>query len=319
MIDGYNRKIHYVRLSVTDLCNLKCQYCMPEKGICKKDHAEVLRLEEAYSIVKALTELGVDKVRLTGGEPLVRNGIMTLVERIAALPEIKDFSMTTNGILLEHYAKSLKEAGMNRINISLDTLDSEKFSEITRGGDLETVLRGIQAARDAGLTPIKLNVVVINGFNTDEVEAFIDMADEDMEVRFIELMPIGEAAAWSSEQFISNNALIREYGYLFEEEEAAHSGPARYYRKKNGKGRVGFINPISEHFCSACNRIRVTPDGFLKTCLHSNEEVALRPSVDNPDALKAVIRQAVHEKPLRHSINETQFVPITRSMHRIGG
>ncbi len=318
MIDGYNRKIHYVRLSVTDLCNLKCQYCMPEKGICKKDHADVLRLEEAFAIVKSLAELGVDKVRLTGGEPLVRNGIMTLVEKIAALPGIKDFSMTTNGILLERYAKDLKAAGMNRINVSLDTTNPEKFAEITRGGDLKAVLRGIEAAKDAGLTPIKLNVVVINGFNTDEIQAFIDMADADMEVRFIELMPIGEAADWNSERFISNNALIQAYGHLLEEE-AIHSGPAKYYRKKNGKGRIGFINPISEHFCSACNRIRVTPDGFLKTCLHSNEEVALRPYVDDADALKQVIRQAVHDKPLRHSINETQFVPITRSMHRIGG
>ncbi len=319
MIDDYNRNIHYVRLSVTDLCNLKCQYCMPEEGVCKKDHAEVLRIEEAYELVKILTELGIDKVRLTGGEPLVRNGIMTLVKKIAALDAVMDFSITTNGILLEKYAQPLKDAGLNRVNISLDTLDADKFKKITRGGDLGAVLRGIEATRKAGLVPIKLNVVMINGFNTDEVETFINMADETLEVRFIELMPIGEAAVWNHEKFISNSHLIEKYSHLLSEEEGAHTGPAKYFRRVDSKGRVGFINPISEHFCSACNRIRITPDGYLKTCLHSNEEIALKPYLDNPSRLKDTILEAVAHKPNRHSINDASFVPISRSMHRIGG
>jgi cyclic pyranopterin phosphate synthase len=292
---------------------------MPEEGICKKDHTEVLRIEQAYELVKVLTELGIDKVRLTGGEPLVRNGIMTLVEKIAALDAVNDFSITTNGILLEKFAQPLKDAGLNRVNISLDTLDAHKFREITRGGDLNAVLRGIEAARNAGLVPIKLNVVMINGFNTDEVETFIKMADETLEVRFIELMPIGEAADWNHKRFISNSHLIERYGYLLREEDQVHTGPAKYFRRDDGKGRVGFINPISEHFCSACNRIRVTPDGYLKTCLHSNEEIALKPYLDNPSKLKEKILEAVAHKPNRHSINDASFKPISRSMHRIGG
>ncbi|MCT4660267.1 MAG: GTP 3',8-cyclase MoaA [Tissierellales bacterium] len=320
MKDQYNREIDYLRLSVTDLCNLKCKYCMPEKGIDKKCHSEILRFEDYIRIVKAAVNLGVKKVRITGGEPLVRNDIVELVSKISQIDGVEDLSMTTNGILLKKYAKELSRAGLNRLNISLDTLDSTKFEQITRGGNLEDVLEGINAAEEARIMPIKLNTVLINGFNTDEIETFISLARKNLEVRFIELMPIGEAAEWSSSKFISNTSIIERHRDLFEENCTKSNGPAKYFIKKSNRGKVGFINPISSHFCSECNRIRLTPDGKLKPCLHSDIEIDLKRYLKQSDeVLKIELEKAIYNKPHRHHINEVGFKPIVRSMNCIGG
>lgn len=320
MVDQFDRSIHYLRLSVTDLCNLKCQYCMPEEGIDKKAHQEILRIEEYLRLVEEMTHLGVDKVRLTGGEPLVRKGIVDLVEGIAKLDGIKDLAITTNGVLLKKYAKALKQAGLTRVNISIDTMNPDKFRKITRGGNIEDVLDGIEEARKVGLLPIKLNVVLINGFNTDEVEDFIRMADEDLDVRFIELMPIGQVADWSKDKFLSNEELLMRHRDWFVIEDGEQYGPAKYYQKKDGKGRVGFINPISNHFCSTCNRVRMTADGKLKLCLHTNEEFDLKPLLkEDSMTIQKTLKTYISKKPQRHHMNDQEFVPIVRDMNRIGG
>lgn len=320
MKDKFDREIDYLRLSITDLCNLKCKYCMPEKGIDKKCHSEILRFEEYIKIVEAAVDLGIKKVRITGGEPLVRHGVVDLVKRISQIDGIEDLSMTTNGLLLKKYAKDLKEAGLNRLNISLDTLDSSKFKEITRGGRLEDVLEGITQAHIVGIKPIKLNTVLINGFNTDEIASFISMARDGLDVRFIELMPIGEASRWSSSKFIPNTDIIDLYKDVFEEDFSIANGPAKYFTKKSNSGKVGFINPISSHFCSGCNRIRITPDGKLKPCLHSNIEIDLKRALNcSKIELKNELEKAIYNKPHRHHINEIGFKPIERSMNCIGG
>lgn len=320
MVDQFDRSIHYLRLSVTDLCNLKCQYCMPEEGIDKKAHQEILRIEEYLRLVEEMTQLGVDKVRLTGGEPLVRKGIVDLVEGIAKLDGIKDLAITTNGVLLKKYAKALKQAGLTRVNISIDTLNPDKYRKITRGGNIEDVLDGIEEARKVGLLPIKLNVVLINGFNTDEVEDFIRLADEDLDVRFIELMPIGQVADWSKDKFLSNEELLMKHRDWFVIEDGEQYGPAKYYQKKDGKGRVGFINPISNHFCSTCNRVRMTADGKLKLCLHTNEEFDLKPLLkEDSRTIQKTLKTYISKKPQRHHMNDQEFVPIVRDMNRIGG
>lgn len=320
MIDQYDRKINYLRLSVTDLCNLKCKYCMPIDGIDKKCHSEILRIEDYLKIVKVSTDIGIDKVRLTGGEPLVRGGIIELISKISKIDAIKDIAMTTNGLLLKKNAQKLKDAGLKRLNISLDTMNPIKYSEITRGGNVEEVLSGIKEAKRIGLVPIKLNVVVINGFNTDEISDFIDYADDDVEVRFIELMPIGEASNWNKEKFISNDELYEQYKNILVDDLEYSNGPAKYYRKKETNGKIGFINPISHHFCNKCNRIRVTPDGKLKTCLHSNEEVDLREAINlSEEKLKQLLINSINNKPERHHLNDEGFEPISRSMNCIGG
>jgi len=320
MRDQYNREINYLRLSVTDLCNLKCQYCMPADGVVKKSHNEILRMESYVKFVNAMTRLGVNKVRLTGGEPLVRNGILDLVKAIGKMSAVKDLSMTTNGVLLKEYAFKLKDAGLNRINISLDTLNNTKYKKITRGGDLGSVFEGIAAAKEAGLLPIKINVVVINHFNTDEIKEFIGLACEDVEVRFIELMPIGEVASWNKHKFISNQILIDRYMDLFESNESTYNGPAEYFMKKDNKGKIGFISSISEHFCKDCNRIRMTADGKLKLCLHSNREIDLKEILEHDeDKIATYIEDLIFRKPDHHHINDTEYIPVLRNMIGIGG
>lgn len=320
MVDQFERHIHYLRVSVTDLCNLKCQYCMPEDGIAKKDHQDILRIEEYLRLIEEMVELGVDKVRLTGGEPLVRRGIVDLVRGIGKMDGVKDLAITTNGVLLKKYAKELKDAGLTRVNISIDTLDPGKYREITRGGNIEDVLAGIEEARSVGLLPIKLNVVLINGFNTDEVEDFIKWADDDMDVRFIELMPFGQVANWSKDKFVSNEVIFNRHRELFMTEAEEQYGPAKYYEKKDGHGRVGFINAISSHFCVTCNRVRLTADGKLKLCLHTNEEFDLKPllSMDS-ESIQKSLQSYIKTKPERHHMNDQGFVPIIRDMNRIGG
>ena len=317
MKDAFNREINYLRISVTDLCNLRCRYCMPEKGVCKKRHSDILSVEEIETIVRAAVELGVDKVRITGGEPLVRNGIMEICRKIGAIDGLKEICLTTNGILLGDMAKDLRKAGVTRVNVSLDTLDPVKFKEITRVGELSDVFKGINAAKEAGLLPLKINTVLIGGFNDDEIHDFVEMTrDEEIDVRFIELMPIGESADWDKKCFVSSSRVL-ELEPRLEPIVREGSAVASLYRIPGFKGRVGLINPMSHPFCSECNRIRVTADGKLKTCLHSNEEIELKGL--SAEAVKEHIASAITDKPLRHHLNERSKSESKRNMFQIGG
>lgn len=318
MKDSFGRTINYLRISLTDLCNLRCKYCMPEKGICKVEHGDILSLEEIYEVAKVFVSLGVNKIRLTGGEPLTRKGIVSLVERIANLDGVKDLAMTTNGILLKKYAKDLKSAGLRRVNISLDTLDEKKYSQITRGGRLQDVLEGIEAAKSEGLTPIKINTVLIGGFNVDEIEDLVNLTKtEEIDVRFIELMPVGEASKWAEENFISNEVILDKVNALEKAERLDSSSPAVYYKLPHAKGRVGIINPISCKFCEYCNRVRLTSQGKLKLCLHSNEEIDLKDKLRNGEDIEKIILKAIKHKPEAHHLEDGQY--ISDSMYQIGG
>ncbi len=317
MKDAYDRTINYLRISVTDLCNLRCSYCMPENGVVKKLHSEILSVEEIVSIVRAAAELGVNKVRITGGEPLVRNGILEICRQIGAIEGLKEICITTNGILLGGMAKELKQSGVSRVNISLDTLDPAKYKKITRCGELDDVLRGIQAAEEAGLLPLKINTVLIGGFNDDEIGSLVELTrNKEIDVRFIELMPIGECVGWESKCFISSSKVLEREPRL-EPIESPAGGVETLYRIPGYKGRIGLINPMSHPFCEQCNRIRLTADGKLKTCLHSSEEINLK---DLPyEAVKERIASAIKNKPQRHYLNEFTRSDSTRSMFQIGG
>ncbi|MDS0525861.1 GTP 3',8-cyclase MoaA [Clostridium sp. SHJSY1] len=318
MFDSYGRKINYLRISVTDLCNLRCKYCMPEKGIEKMLHNEILTLEEIQHITKSFVETGVDKIRITGGEPLVRKGILKLIEGIGKLDGIKDFAMTTNGIFLKKYAKNLKQAGLTRVNISLDTLNEEKYSQITKVGKLKDVLKGIEEAKRVGLTPIKLNVVLIKDFNENEIEDFVNLTRyEDIDIRFIELMPIGDLKHWSMNRYVSNNIVLEKIPELIQMKSDDISSPAKYYKIPDGKGKIGLINPISCKFCENCNRIRLTADGKIKPCLHSNKEVDLKTLIREGKDIRKVILETINNKPKEHELEEGHY--ISREMTAIGG
>lgn len=318
MKDSYGRNINYLRISVTDLCNLRCKYCMPEKGINKTCHDDILRIEEIVEVAENCASLGIDKIRITGGEPLVRKGILTLVEKLSSIKGVKDLAMTTNGTLLKKYAKDLKKAGLNRVNISLDTLNPSKYSKITKNGNLKDVLEGMEEAKKAKLTPIKLNVVLIKDFNEDEIIDFVNLTKEqDIDVRFIELMPIGKLKFWSLNKYLSNDMVLKKVPELMSEESKDISSPAKYYKLPEGKGSVGLINPISCKFCSNCNRIRLTADGNLKSCLHSNEEVDLKTLLRNGQSIKEVLCDILKNKPKEHNLEEGSY--IKREMTAIGG
>ena len=317
--DTYGRKIDYLRISVTDKCNLRCSYCMPEDGVCPKDHSQMLRNEEMLEVVKVAAAEGVRKVRITGGEPLVRRGIVELVEAIANVPGIEDIAMTTNATLLKDKAAGLKAAGLARLNISLDTLDSETFRKITRGGCLEEALEGIDAAIRAGFEPIKINTVLIGGVNDHEVEAFIRFAAEKgIQWRIIELMPIGEVADWSSEHFVNGRQLLDSVEGLEILPETV-SDRVKMYEHRDYGIRVGLIDTISGKFCNSCNRLRLTADGKIRPCLHSDEEYDVFPYLGDEEALQTFYRRCVRGKPKEHHINEDDFKPIIRNMNRIGG
>ena len=318
MKDSFGRNINYLRISVTDLCNLRCKYCMPEEGISKVCHEDILSIEELERIAKIFVSLGVNKIRLTGGEPLVRKGIIDIVNRIGRLDGIKDFAMTTNGILLRKYAKDLKAKGLNRVNISLDTLDEEKYRYITRGGRLKDVLEGIEVAKEMGLTPIKINTVLIGGFNDDEIEKLVNLTEKtEVDIRFIELMPIGEAIDLKSEHYLPNRLVLEKVPELIPVEREDISSPALYYRLPNGKGKVGIINPISCKFCEDCNRVRLTAQGKLKLCLHSNEEIDLKEALRSGKDIEKIILAAIGKKPGSHYLEEGKYV--TKKMYQIGG
>ncbi len=318
MKDAYGRNINYLRISVTDLCNLRCRYCMPEEGISKVKHEDVLTVEEIYEIAKIFVSLGIDKIRITGGEPLIRNGIVSIIEKIGSLDGVKDLAMTTNGLLLKKYAKDLKAAGLNRVNISLDTLDEKKYFRITRGGQLRKVFQGIEAAKNVGLTPIKINNVLIGGFNDDEIVDFVNLTkDEKIDVRFIEIMPMGQAVNWAVDNFVSNELVLEKVKDLEKVEGSDKSSPAVYYKLPNAKGKVGLINPISCKFCNECNRIRLTAEGKLKLCLHSNDEIDLKKSLRKGEDIRELIKKSIMEKPESHNLESGKY--ISKNMNQIGG
>lgn len=317
MKDKFTREITYLRISVTDKCNLRCVYCMPEEGISKVMNSDLLRFEDIVEIVRMAAELGIQKVRITGGEPLIKPGIVDLCREIADISGINEVGMTTNGILLPTMAMDLKKAGITRVNISLDTLNPQKYSTITRKGKFEEVMNGIRAAEEAGMYPIKLNTVLIGGFNDCEIEDFVEVTKtKDIDIRFIELMPIGEGANLPPEAFIPAETILQRVPEL---EPVPHNeGVVRLYRLPNGKGRVGLISPISQHFCSSCNRIRLTADGRLKPCLHSAQEIPLNGL--RGKELRHAICQAILEKPLQHELLSHAFPSQTgRCMNEIGG
>ena len=318
MTDQFGRKIEYLRISLTDLCNLRCVYCMPAEGVGKLRHEQVLSIEEIVEIAAAAVELGIRKIRLTGGEPLVRRGVVELVHMLKALPGLDELALTTNGILLPDLALPLKEAGLDRVNISLDTLDAEKYRQLTRIGSLDAALAGIRAAEDAGLSPLKLNAVLIGGVNDDEVPALAELTyTHALEMRFIELMPIGDADCFGPEAYLPAEAVLQRLPEL-QPLPNFHGSVARRYRLPGAVGTVGLISPVSCSFCGECNRIRLTADGSMKPCLHAAKEFPLRGL--HGDALREAIRAAVNAKPEAHgALDATQRSEAGRNMNEIGG
>lgn len=314
MLDGCGRTIDYLRLSVTDLCNYRCRYCMPLEGVAKRDHRDMLSLEELAEIAEACVRCGVKKIRLTGGEPLVRRGIVELCRQLRAIPGLEELCLTTNGSLLPQLAAPLREAGLDRLNISLDTLRPDRFSEMTRLGSLSEVLSGIRAAENAGFRDLKFDTVLIGGFNDDEIGDFVNLTREHpWEVRFIELMPMGPCAAWDKSCFLPGDTVLKRITAL---QQIASRGVARRYQLPGAVGTVGLISPVNHDFCAQCRRIRVTADGKLKGCLHSREEINLR-GLHGP-ALEDAIRQGILHKPERHHLAERRS-DTPRNMNQIGG
>lgn len=317
MIDNYGRVIDYMRISVTELCNLRCRYCMPEDGIVKRAHDEMMTAEETIGAVKAAVSLGIKKIRITGGEPLVKRGIVKLCDAISAIEGVEELCITTNGTLLPKFGKELREAGVSRVNISLDTLDPDKYREITRVGELSEALAGIDAAFEAGFDKIKINNVLMGGFNDDEIGDFVRLTvDRPIEVRFIELMPIGGGMDFDRSGFISCQQVLSKVPEL---EPLEHSeGVAVLYRLPGAKGRIGLIRPISCEFCGDCNKIRLTSDGMLKPCLHSDAELCIKGL--QLDEMKEVMRNAVLQKPeMRDKLDADNPSHAGRNMNSIGG
>jgi cyclic pyranopterin phosphate synthase len=339
MKDTLGRNIDYLRISLTDRCNLRCIYCMPEEGVASIGHDRIMRLEEIERIVRVAASLGIKHIRLTGGEPLVRKGICGLVDNVAHTPGIESVALTTNGILLPKMADDLKAAGLSRVNISLDTLDPNQYHFITRWGNLQDVLDGIDAALEAGFDPVKINAVVVRSLNQDFLGFARMTVDRPLHVRFIEYMPVGESAGydgsgWGPDDVVASEDLRRQ---IAEEAKAAGLGdlmpadkdrpsgwgPAQYWRLPGAKGTLGFISPLSNHFCGSCNRIRLTADGKIRPCLFSDVEYdmmpALRDADGNPtpddEAIRDVIVEAIGAKPDAHH----DRVGTERKMSQIGG
>ncbi len=323
LFDSWQRQINYLRISVTDRCNLRCIYCSAQP-IAYFSHDDVLRYEEIYRVAQAAASLGISKVRLTGGEPLVRLNLDKLVEMLSQIEGIDDVSLTTNGVLLSKYAVELKEAGLKRVNVSLDTLKEDRFKQITGGGKLEDVLSGIETAKKAGLNPVKINMVVLRGINDDETINFARMStSQGWHVRFIEFMPfeVPKARALDTVSTQEVRECIQSLGKLEPYTGKVGNGPARYYRLPGADGTIGFISPMTEHFCHTCNRLRLTSDGQLRPCLLDDDEVNLRGSLRNGasiDKLKQLIQQAVGIKRERHHLSEG-LIQGGRPMCQIGG
>jgi len=320
--DSFQRPINYLRISVTDRCNLRCLYCMPPQGITLLPRSVILRYEEIQAVAQTAAALGITKVRLTGGEPLVRSELPHLIRMLSEIEGIDDISLTTNGVLLRRYAASLKEAGLGRVNVSLDTLNRGRFQRITRHDKLGDVLDGIEAAREAGLEPVKLNMVVMRGMNDDEVLDFARLTiEQGWHVRFIETMPFGRGERLDFVPAAEIKERLLSLGPLEPSLPSHSNGPARYFRFSGAKGTIGFISPLSEHFCFNCNRLRLTVDGTLRPCLLSDEEVDLKGPLwkgASPQELSRLIQQAVAAKPERHRLREG-VLPKGRAMCQLGG
>ena len=325
-LDPYNRKITYLRVSVTDRCNLRCIYCTPVKHLKLLDHADILSYEEILKVIRIATDLGIKKVRLTGGEPLLRRNFVHLVESVCRIPRIEDISITTNGVLLREMAGPLFEAGIRRINVSLDTLNPLKYTKITRRECFDAVWKGLQVAETVGFSPIKVNVVVIRGLNDDELGRFADLSiQKPYHIRFIEYMPIGRDSDWTPEKYVSLDEIrskLQTFGPLYKIPHSIHDGPAERYRFESAKGEIGFISALSHHFCPSCNRLRLTADGKLRPCLFADDEVDIKSPLRNGfdhQHLKEVFQQAIAGKPRRYHAEILEKGKCLRPMSTIGG
>ena len=334
MKDSHGRVIDYLRISLTDRCNFRCIYCMPAEGVCPMGHDEILRIEEIEAITRVATRIGIRSVRLTGGEPLVRKGVVDLVAALSDMPGIENVSMTTNGVLLPEMADDLKAAGLSRVNISLDTLDPEQFTFITRVGRLESTLNGIDAALEAGFNPVKINAVTVRSLNQDYL-AFAKLSiDRPLHVRFIEYMPVGDSSGsdgsgWGKQDVVPSEELLQiineravaeglpELVSTSDDDKPLGWGPARYFQFPGAQGTVGFISPLSRHFCSQCNRLRLTADGKLRPCLFSDREIDVRAALRNggEEAVHECFLEALNLKPDDHH----DKVGTERNMSQIGG
>lgn len=317
MIDCFHRNIDYLRISVTDLCNLRCRYCMPEDGVCKKSHSDMLTEDEMIRAIEAAASLGITKLRITGGEPLVKRNILSICRRAAAVEGIREVCITTNGILLPQLAKPLQEAGVSRLNISLDTLDAQKYGYITRIGSLQDAVNGIEAALNAGFRKIKLNAVLIGGFNDDEIPALAELTRKwPVDMRFIEMMPMYDSGDFDFSAFIPYTKVLEK---LPEAEPLPEDGSvARLYRLPGAQGNIGLISPVTAHFCGSCNRIRLTADGKIKPCLHSAEELSLK-GLDYA-GMRSRLEQAIRNKPQWHGdMDAVNRSKAGRNMNEIGG
>jgi GTP 3',8-cyclase len=327
LIDRCNRKITYLRVSVTDRCNLRCVYCMPPEGVQWQSHESIMRYEEIEKIIRVGAEEGIREVRLTGGEPLVRKNLPDLIHLIAVIPGIEDLSLTTNGILLEEQAQALKDAGLKRINVSLDTMHPDKYARITRGGKIERVFRGLEKTEEVGLDPIKINMVLLKGVNDGEIKDLAFLTQQHRwQIRFIELMPVRNQTSWGegfpepADMFLPVSKvkeILAPLG-LKPTEKIPGSGPAEIYQFEGGKGTIGFINPLSDAFCDACNRLRLTADGNLRPCLLSDLEVPLLPTLRAGGDIRPLFYKAMEIKPESHELDRN-MAPEARCMMQIGG
>ncbi|MDT8441341.1 MAG: GTP 3',8-cyclase MoaA [Desulfuromonadales bacterium] len=324
--DPYGRNIDYLRLSVTDRCNLRCRYCMPPHGVPERQHADILRYEELLRVAAAACRLGVRKIRVTGGEPLVRRGLTGFIAGLAALPEQPEIALTTNGLLLAESAAALRQAGLRRVNVSLDTLKPERFRQITGSDGLDRVLAGIRAAEAVDLVPIKLNVIPFRHINRDELLDFARLTlEHDWDIRFIEFMPISSDLEFSSSDGLPMHeveTLLHSLGPLQALPQRAAAGPARMFRLPDARGRIGLIPSVSGHFCAECNRLRVTADGRVRGCLFDNHEIDLKAVLrhgGDDTALEELLGRAISGKPERHCIGSEAFRQPSRRMHGIGG
>jgi len=327
LVDGFGRVHNNLRISVTDRCNIRCFYCMPADNVEFMPRAELLTFEEIERTVRIGAKLGIDRLRLTGGEPLVRRDLDQLIAKLVDIPGIVDIGLTTNGVLLAEQAQKLRDAGLKRLNISLDALDPEVFRKVTRRDGYDAVMKGIAAARDAGFSPIKLNAVSIRGLTEDQILPFARLArDTDTEVRFIEFMPLDADAAWQHDKVLAAAEIVRvieaEFGELVPVPSDNPSAPANDFQFADGSGRIGIIASVTEPFCGNCNRFRLTADGKLRNCLFSLEETDIRDNLRNgstDDAIAAAMLACVAAKGAGHQINSPDFVQPDRPMYSIGG
>ena len=317
MIDRLGRNITYLRISVTELCNLRCRYCMPAEGVCKKRHDDMLTEDEIIGAVEVAASLGITKLRITGGEPLVKKNILSICRRAAAVEGIREVCLTTNGLLLPQLAKPLREAGVSRINLSLDTLKPDKYAYITRIGTLDAFRAGLDAAFEAGFEKIKINSVLIGGFNDDEIEDMAKLTLEyPLDMRFIELMPMYDSGDFGMDAYLPYSKVLEKLPEAVAVPQ--DGGVARLYRLPGAKGNIGLISPVSAHFCGECNRMRLTADGKLKPCLHAPDEYSIK-GLDKA-GMQAVFEQAIWNKPAWHGdLDALHRSQAGRNMNEIGG